>query len=31
VLAVLEAANLSLQGSGRRVDLALGALLEGVA
>jgi predicted dehydrogenase len=31
VLSVLEAANLSLQGSGRRVDLALGALLEGVA
>jgi predicted dehydrogenase len=31
VLSVLEAANMSLQGSGRRVDLALGAILEGVA
>jgi predicted dehydrogenase len=31
VLSVLEAAGMSLEGSGRRVDLALGAILEGVA
>jgi len=31
VLSVLEAAGMSLAGSGRRVDLALGAILEGVS